>query len=192
MNKYVNVVVCLAFAVGLYGCATPRMNLSVPIETNVTLKADKALVYFIRPEVLGFQIHAAVYDDNKFIGFVPYNQKLPYLTEPGEHIFMVVSEAADFMKANLLPGKTYYAQIEPRMGVWRARFSLAPVTKEQLGNEKFRKWIAEARLIDNNDLAYQWADNNHESVLKKKEEYFKIWLSKDEANRPLLQSSDSE
>ncbi len=58
-------------------CAAPKMNLSIPVGNEINLqKDDKALVYFIRPDKLGFKIHAAVYDDETFIGFVPYNQKL--------------------------------------------------------------------------------------------------------------------
>ncbi|HDZ01474.1 MAG TPA: hypothetical protein ENH52_08435 [Nitrospirae bacterium] len=183
---------CLELAAGLFGCVAPRMNLSVPINTDIALEGDKALVYFIRPNTLGFGIHAAVYDDDNFIGFVPYNQKLPYMAEPGEHLFMVVSEAADFMKADLLPGKTYYVRVVPRMGAWRARFSLAPVTKDQLKTDKVRKQIEKATLIKNNDSAYKWASDNHDSVLKKKAVYFKKWQSKDEDQRPVLKANDGE
>jgi len=194
MKKYLKVIIGILFTIELYGCASPapKMNLSVPIETKVIQKEDKALVYFIRPELLGFKVHAAIYDGDTFVGFVPYKQKLPYEAEPGEHRFMVVSEAVDFMKADLLAGKTYYIQVMPRMGMWRARFSLAPITKDQLGTEKVKKWISEARLIKNNDLAYKWADDNHDSVLTKKSAYLKKWLEKDENDRPFLKPSDGE
>ncbi|MBU1711472.1 MAG: hypothetical protein KKD47_00025 [Proteobacteria bacterium] len=192
MNKTIKVIAVVILAAGLFGCATPSMNLSVPIDTDIALENDNALVYFIRPTSLGFKIHAAVYDDDKFIGFVPYNQKLPYLAESGDHLFMVVSEAADFMKANLLPGKTYYVQVEPRMGAWRARFSLVPVTKDQLGTDKVQKLINKARLIKNSDSAYQWASDNHDDVLKKKKVYLEKWQSKDEDQRPMLKAIDSE
>jgi hypothetical protein len=192
MNKTIKVIAVVILVSGLFGCATPSMNLSVPIDSGIALEKDKALVYFIRPASLGFKYHAVVYDDDKFIGFVPYNQKLPYLAESGDHLFMVVSESADFMKANLLPGKTYYVQVEPRMGAWRARFSLIPVTKDQLGTDKVREWIKEARLIKNRDSAYQWASDNRDDVLKKKKAYFEKWQSKDEYQRPMLKAIDGE
>ena len=192
MKNGIKLIAIILLAAGLFGCATPRMNLSVPIDNNINLQDDKALVYFIRPSSLGFKIHAAVYDDETFVGFVPYNQKLPYAAEPGEHLFMVVSEAADFMKANLLPGKTYYVQVVPRMGVWRARFSLAPFTKDQLESDKVRGWIEASRLINNNDSAYQWAVNNHDSVLHKKQVYLEKWQSKNENQRPILKMNDGK
>ena len=183
---------CFAVLLIFTGCAAPTMNLSVPVTESLTPDGDKALVYFIRPKKLGFKIHAAVYNDETFIGFVPYGQKLPYLADPGEHLFMVVSEAADFMKADLAAGKTYYVEVVPRMGAWRARFSLSPYTQEALKTDTVQKFIGEARLINNNEKAYQWADNNHDSVLEKKETYYQKWLLKDESARPFLKQDDCE
>ena len=35
-------------------------------------------------------------------------------------MFSVVGEAADFLEADLAAGKTYYIQVAPRMGAWKA------------------------------------------------------------------------
>jgi hypothetical protein len=192
MKRYLYAISIIFIISGLFGCASPKMNLSVPVSSVVKAEQDKALVYFIRPSSLGFKVHAAVYDDENFIGIMPYNQKLPYLVKPGEHLFMVVSEAADFLKADLLPGKTYYIKIMPRMGAWRARFSLVPITKADMANPEVQKWIKDARLIQNNDDAYKWAKENHPSVLNKKKAYFEKWMSKPENDRPFLKQTDCE
>ncbi|WP_321491742.1 hypothetical protein [uncultured Desulfobacter sp.] len=183
---------CFVLLFVFIGCAAPTMNLSVPVTETIAPNIDKAIVYFLRPKSLGFKIHAAVYDDETFIGFVPYGQKLPYVAEPGEHLFMVVSEAADFLKAELLAGKTYYVEVVPRMGAWRARFSLSPYTKEQLETQTVQKFIKEGRLIQNNEKAYEWDNSNHGSVLEKKMAYYPKWLSKDESARPFLNKEDCE
>lgn len=192
MKTVLRAILMLFLAVLAGGCAAPNMNLSDPAVAEVVPGSDKALVYFLRPKELGFKIHAAVYDGDNFVGFVPYGQKLPYLADPGEHMFMVVSEAADFMKADLLPGKTYYAQVVPRMGSWRARFSLWPVTKEHLATESVRKWINEAHLIQNKEDAYQWAETNKNSVMKKKNAYFAKWQTKSSDKQPYLAPGDGE
>lgn len=192
MRKSIKVFMLFVLAMGLFACATPNMKLSVPADPYMVSNKDKALVYFIRPISLGYLINAAVYDDEKFIGFVPYKQKLPYLVDEGKHTFMVVSEAADFLNADLLSGKTYYIQVVPRMGAWRARFSLAPVTKDDLGNPKVQKWLEKARLIKNKDSASKWAEDNHASVLKKKEVYFPKWQQKPEDKRPFLKAEDGQ
>ena len=44
-----------------------------------------------------------------FIGILSGKTKVAHLTEPGEKLFMVIGENADFMKATLEAGKTYYA-----------------------------------------------------------------------------------
>ncbi len=184
-------ILCAFVAISLFGCAAPNMKLSQPTSTTVTATAEKALIYFIRPQQLGFLINAAVYDGDEFIGLTPYDQKLPYLASPGEHRFMVVSEAADFMDANVLSGKTYYVEVLPRMGAWRARFSLGPVTKEELKTDKVKTHIEKAQLIENRPEAYTWAKENNASVLKKKEEYLKKWLEKDKGLQPFLMPDDS-
>ncbi len=192
MKRYIYTISLIVLVSGLFGCASPKMNMSIPVSSEIKPEQDKALVYFLRPNSLGFKIHAAVYDDENFIGIIPYNQKLPYLAKPGEHLFMVVSEAADFLKADLLPGKTYYIKVIPRMGAWRARFSMAPITKEEMATSEVQKWIKDARPIQNNDEAYKWAKDNHPSVLNKKKAYFEKWISKPESERPFLKQQDFE
>lgn len=190
MRKIIKVTLLFLFLSWLIGCASPNMRHSVPADDTLISNQDKALVYFIRPSKLGFQISAAVYDNENFIGIVPYQQKLPYLADPGEHLFMIVSEAADFLKADLLPGRTYYIKVDPRMGAWRARFSLAPVTKDDLNTKEVRKWIEKARMIKNKDSAYEWAKNSHDNVLSKKAEYLPKWQSKSEDSKPFLRPED--
>ena len=178
-------------AMGLFGCASPKMNLSIPSQKEIIPPTDKALVYFMRPRKLGFPIHAAVYDDETFIGMVPYGQKFPYYANPGKSRFMVISEAADFLDADLVAGKTYYAEVVPRMGAWRARFSLDPVTLDELKTEEVQEQISEARLIENNADAYAWAKKSQDSVLKKKAKYLPKWLAKPTEDRPELKATDT-
>ena len=185
-------LVLILVSILMIGCAAPNMKFSVPSTATIDQPGDKALVYFLRPSNLGYKINAAVYDDEKFVGFVPYNQKLPYFADPGEHMFMVVSEAADFLKADLAAGKTYYIQVVPRMGAWRARFSLAPVTKTDLQSARVQKWITNCRLIDNREGAEQWAVDNESSVLKKKTSYLEKWNAKSKEKQPHLKSDDCE
>lgn len=174
----------------LMGCASPNMRYSNIATASVQPDDSHALVYFIRPKKAGYNAHAAVYDDHAFIGFVPYSTKLPYVTTPGEHLFMVVSESADFLKADLEAGKTYYIQVVPRLGAWRARFSLAPITKKTLSTAQSREWIEQATEITNKSDADLWAEKNSGSVDNKREAYLAKWLSKSEEDRPYLAPTD--
>ena len=179
-------------SVMMIGCAAPNMKFSVPSSATIDQPADKALIYFIRPSNLGYKINAAVYDDKDFIGFVPYNQKLPYFAEPGKHLFMVVSEAADFINAELMAGRTYYIEVAPRMGMWRARFSLAPITNADLKTERVKKWISTCRLIENKESADKWAKENEPSVSSKRETYLEKWKERGADNQSILNADDCE
>ena len=176
----------------LFGCASPNMKLSQPANAIEQAPQDKVLVTFIRPSRLGFAISAAVYDGENFIGFVPYQTRLDYLAEPGEHIFMVVSEAGDFMKADLLAGKQYFVKVVPRMGAWRARFSILPIHKADLATPEVQQWIQEAKPVENIEAAYEWAKENQPSAMHKKEVYFEKWMEKDEQARPYLAPDDGQ
>ena len=91
-------------------------------------------VVFMRSSLVGAAIKTSVYEvtdgQTKFIGIMKNKTKLSYETTAGNHIFMVVSEAADFMEANIATGKTYYSMITPRTGAWKARFSMIPIRND--------------------------------------------------------------
>jgi len=175
----------------MVGCAaTPNMDHSEYTADVLKPDAGKAMVVFMRPSMLGFIISAAVYDDETFIGMVPYQSKLAYMATPGPHRFMVVSEAADFLTADLEAGKTYYALVNPRMGMWRARFSLEAVHRGRVDSAEFQQWLTESKFVKNKPSAEAWATSNHDSVLTKKNEYLGKWLQKPESERPALRKDD--
>jgi len=99
---------------------------------------------------------------------------------------MVVSEAADFLEADLLPGKTYYAMVTPRMGAWKARFSLYPIRSGNDGefsmqSGKFDKWVSSTDLSVNTEESTRWAKENSASIAKKRASYEAVWSTKSEA-----------
>ncbi len=194
MKKYCYYLVLVVFIVTANGCVSPvaKMNHSVRSSAVTAPEPDKALVIFMRPRGAAFNTHAIVYDGNKLIGTVPYNSKLPFMAEPGKHIFMVISESADFMQADLKAGKTYYAQVIARMGWWRARFSLLPIHKKELETERVRGWIAKSQFVKNAESLYEWDRHNKPSILEKQETYFPVWQSKSDADKPYLRLEDGE
>ncbi|VAW90884.1 hypothetical protein MNBD_GAMMA21-618 [hydrothermal vent metagenome] len=194
MKKSIYHLVLATFIVALAGCVTPvaKMNHSELSEVVTTPDPGKALVIFMRPGALGFAVHATVYDDDKLIGTVPYNTKLPYMAEPGKHMFMVISESADFMQADLIAGKTYYVQVVGRMGWWRARFSLLPFSAKDLKTKEVQDWIEKGQFVKNAESLSEWDKNNHDSVLIKREKYFPEWNAKSDAEKPYLRSEDGE
>ena len=168
------------------GCASNMMVDSAEQEL-VAPAADTAQIVFLRSSILGSAIQAVVYDATdggaEFIGILSNGKKLAHTVQPGQHIFMVVSEAADFMEAELLGGKTYYAMITPRMGAWRARFSMYPVRNGQPGefqydSDQFQGWLKKSQLSENTAASQTWASENESSVAKKRSDYATVWKSK--------------
>lgn len=146
-------------------------------------------------------IDASLYDvtggKTQFIGIMANGTKIAYPTVPGHRVFMVVSEAADFLEADLAPGKTYYAMVTPRMGLWKARFSLWPVgrdpnAKYSSQSSDFKDWIADTQLVTNSPKSLNWFERTQRSVEAKRAEYWPVWQEKNPADLELrtLQSAD--
>nr|WP_287410779.1 hypothetical protein [Pseudodesulfovibrio sp.] len=178
----------------LPACASKHMTPVLDTEKPVIANANDAVVVFMRPSMLGGAIQSSVFDvtnqENKFIGIVSTDTKVAYATQPGPKTFMVIGESADFAKAELEAGKTYYMLVTPRMGFWKARFSLRPVTKTELNGEDFAEWSCECAYVKNSTTAELWAKENALDIQNKRTEYYKDWMEKPEIERPLLRSTD--
>ncbi len=182
----------------LSGCATGRYTLPVE-DPDYQVKADKALVIFMRPSNFGGAITSSLFEigtpefkttDKELIAIIGPNEKVAFYTDPGRgKRFMVVSESADFMDANLDPGKVYYAIVTPRMGLWRARFSLHPFKRVadesefQLDSNNLVDWLDECKFVSPDDGSFAWARNNSESITKKKREYLEKWAEMPEEDK---------
>lgn len=148
----------------------------------------KALVFFMRPSGMAYAIDASVFDGDEFIGIVPAKKKVAYMAQPGEHLFMVIGESADFMKADLKAGKVYYTLVTSRMGAWKARFSLKPIHGDEIDSARVKEWFDSSEYIENHTSAYRWAEENRPSIMKKREKYLPKWEQK--SNKPFLRPED--
>lgn len=145
---------------------------------------DKALVVFMRPSRYGGGIQASVYDtqngSNEFIGIVSAKTKIGYLASPGQHLFMVIGENADFMNADLQAGKTYYVLVSPRMGAWKARFSLLPIhndasAKYNTQSADFAQWQQETSYVQTTPGANAWYQSHAADIAAKQADYMRKW-----------------
>ena len=170
----------------LAGCASNPMD-PVADQTIPAAAPDKAQVVFMRDAYTGKAIVSSLYDvtDGKtqFIGVMANGTKIAYPTTPGKHTFMVVSEAADFMEADLVACKTYYALVTPRMGLWKARFSLWPISNDpeaahSLKSKNFKGWVEDTDLVTNSPKSLAWYERVKASIEKKRAEYWPVWQEK--------------
>jgi len=101
------------------GCAADLMR-PAPSEQLSAPAADKAQVVFMRTSfvagAIGCELFEVVNGELRFIGQLPYGNKVAYETTPGDKVFMAYGTAADFMLAKLQGGKTYYSIVRPNWG----------------------------------------------------------------------------
>lgn len=72
-------------------------------------------------------------------------EKFVYEVDPGEYVFMVNTEAADFLKAKVIAGKIYYISMYSRFGVWEARYSFFPQRQADFLGKEFQKCNKKAK-----------------------------------------------
>lgn len=184
------------------GCTSSLMKKSESDNTAITVgRPGYAQIVFMRPSSFGGAIQSSVFDlkqdrnqlsDDNFVGIVSATTKIQYEAEPGYHLFMVIGENADFMPAYLNAGKTYYALVTPRIGWWKARFSLKPIHHDQLSSDDFHDWFESTDWYENTSLSHQWASENRESIQDKKRDYLEKWEQKTPLEKDELTLHESD
>jgi hypothetical protein len=176
-------IIALAVALGACGGAAQM----IPAAEAPAIRPGEALIVFMRPSNFGGLVASSVFDvsgaETKFIGIVYPGNKFAHAVPAGEHTFMVVGESADFMRATVVPGRTYYALVTPRIGVWKARFSFRPVRESELGGSEFASWDGATRFVTNSPDSVNWAQQNAADVDSKRAEYWSDWMGKPEHQR---------
>jgi hypothetical protein len=194
---FVPLIFSLLFVLLMSGCAGTVKHMQVVAVDKVVSSPEegKAMIVFMRPSTLGFAIQSSVFEitnNPSLVGIVAAKKKVSYQLEPGEHLFMVVGESADFMSAELEANKTYYALVTPRMGMWKARFSLKPIPLEELNTPQFKEWLQDCEWVEKSPSSDVWASENMSDIRSKQGEYYVKWMNKEESDRPKLLPKDGK
>jgi hypothetical protein len=101
---------------GALGCAGPVKNMRAVDQVNTTPAPNEAVIVFLRPSGWQAGLQSSVFELNKqgpttLIGLVAAKKKLAHRTTPGPHTYMVIGESADFMAADLQPGRIYHTVV---------------------------------------------------------------------------------
>ncbi len=95
------------------------------------VRADKALVYVVRPTSMGFAIKSFFLCDDDVLGINKGSSYFFAHVSPGKHVFWSKSENVDALELAVEAGKTYYIQQRVRPGGLKARTKLEVLdTKE--------------------------------------------------------------
>ena len=194
--RFVSKGAAVLLLVVLGACAgkSEYMRDVAPDDANYAPDSDTALIVFMRPSGFGFAVQSTVFDvtsgDPVFIGVLPAKAKLAHHTEPGQQRFMVLGEGADFLDADLDGGKVYYATVEPRMGLFKARFSFIPVRGADMSTPEFVAGYNDSRWVEVLPTARDWAVANRPSILEKVADELPDW--EQGAKKATLNSEDGQ
>ena len=177
--KAIRIWLILMVPVVLAACGGAQMT---PAAAPPQIRAGESSIVFMRASALGGAVAASVFDvtteETKFVGLVNYGTKYAHPVKPGNYTFMVIGESADFMQVSVLPDRTYYALVTPRVGVWKARFSFKPIRQSEVGGSEFASWTSSTKYVVNSAETTSWAAQNANDINSKRKEYWTEWNAK--------------
>jgi hypothetical protein len=104
-------------------------------------EAGKALVYVLRPTMMGNKIQSKLAMNGSWVGVNRGHNYFFLMVDPGEHYFCSKAENTSALALKAEAGKTYFLEQKIKMGVMKARNQLA-----QLGDIEGKAKLAKCRL----------------------------------------------
>jgi hypothetical protein len=133
--------------------ACPKIDVKFSADTDKTTHPtpepppDKALVYVVRPTMLGNKIQTKLAVDGKWVGVNRGHNYFFLNLDPGEHYFCSKAENTSVLAVKVEAGKTYYVEQKIKEGFLKARNKLAllPETegKKKLAESHPSSWQEE-------------------------------------------------
>ncbi len=112
----------------LKACGTDSVDFSADTDKKERptpdAPADKALIYVLRPTMIGFKIHSKLAVNGNWIGVNRGKTYFFFTVDPGEQFFCSESENQSYLALTVEAGKTYYLQQKVKAGIWKARTEL--------------------------------------------------------------------
>ena len=93
--------------------------------------ADKALIYVLRPSMMGNKIQTKLAVNGDWKGVNRGNNYFYFTIDPGEHYFCSEAENHSLLTLRVEAGKTYYLQQHIEMGFMKARNKIEPMTDDE-------------------------------------------------------------
>jgi len=174
----------IAVSLFLSGCAAGLMRPAAS-ERVAPPPPDQATVVFMRSSIvagaIGCELFEVVNGELRFIGQLPYGNKLAYETTPGDKVFMAYGTAADFMLAKLQGGKTYYSIVRPNWGT--GGFAPTPIRHQSpdeptFDGKEFKEWDAATKRLEATEDAAKWFTDNQARMQEIYTEYWRRFQTK--------------
>lgn len=159
------------FVAAVAACIAPAMA-SDKYEVHKDQKMDdsrrpapgKALVYFVRTQVLGGAISVQLVADKKPLGWTRAHTFVVYEGDPGKHEFASISEGGALLDAELVPDRIYYVQVAIHMGALRARSHFEVIRPGSEARKEFLDGKEDLHAITLKEEGLQWFDQNRDEI----------------------------
>ena len=151
----------------------------------------KAQIVFMRVSFVSSAVGCDLFEMTnekvlKYIGSISMNNKIVYVTDPGEKIFMSVSvspyDKADFMKATVTGGKTYFSMVVPNWGTggfWLQPFSNDTQSDFHYSMSEFPQWVSNTKsVVKKPEIADKFFNEKTSFYNKIFDEYWARWDKK--------------
>jgi hypothetical protein len=148
----------------LSACAGSSVYMN-PSVSQLVPTQDKALVRFMRPSGIGSLVNFNLLDGERVIGNSVAMSQFDYLTDPGHHLFISISENKVFLEADLAPGKVYYIITRIYPGAWRARVAFLAVTRGSEYWDTVLQYEKELQKLEPDQTKLKvWEDEHKEEI----------------------------
>ena len=149
--KKIKILLLVFITISLGACGGTMIV--APTQTIKPPSSGKATIVFMRTSfvsgAIGVEVLETTQGDLKFVGNLSMGNKITYETTPGEKVFITDGVAADFMKAKVAAGKTYYVIVRPNWGT--GGFAPTPVRRNtgeyNMAMPEFKSWVSDTDLV---------------------------------------------
>jgi hypothetical protein len=169
VKNFLKILFCFSIIFST-GCASQYMQPVVHSPSSSQLSPEQSAIVFFRDTSFGGAIQApiaeGINDSNvSFVGIVSANTKFLHKTTPGQHLYVVGGESTNLLFADLEPQKFYYVRVEPKFGVWKARFKFEPI--RQGGVSELADVLGGCKWVAPNTESQAWFADNRASMRAK-------------------------
>ena len=131
------------------GCGTATSPYMRPMAGPEPTAAppNKARVVFVRPSGGARGVLFTIIDERGyFLGDSTAGGRFSVFLDPGDHYFIVWTETTETVKASLAPGRTYFVEVRPKIGMWKARASLWAVNRQSGLMQSIPSYLADTTV----------------------------------------------
>lgn len=143
-----------------------KVNEAKPIYSTPKPAPGKAVIYFARPQSLGYAVKVKLYADGKFLGLIMSETFIAYECEPGKHEFIAAAENAGFLEAEVLADRIYLVQVAIHMGAWKARTHFETARPGTDAMKEITEKTADLHPIETTPEGVKWAEERQEKFRK--------------------------